>query len=295
MTTISAKIIADSINGSGNRLTTMELRYPRCIHSEFMTHRVFSRNSASSRAIPVAKLIESIRKDPFIPLVWGKNQKGMQGGEECNEMVINNDRPFKKVWTREEAWLDAMAQVIDWAERFSNAGYHKQIVNRLLEPWMHITVCVSATEWSNFLALRDHEAAEPHMRMLARKVGAELRGSLPNLVEVGDWHLPYITEEERLSVPQGALFLLARISAARCARTSYLLHDGERPTDVDDVALYERLAKDRPMHASPLEHQATPDRPYTGGEAGSRWQTPEEHGNFTGWRQFRKMHDGERQ
>lgn len=288
MTTISAKMIADSISPTGHRLTTMELRYPRCIHSEFMTHRVFSRNSASSRAIPVAKLIESIRRDPFIPLVWGKNQKGMQGGEDCNEPVAIG-------MSREEAWLHSMELAILMAEKFMEAGYHKQIVNRLLEPWMHITVCVSSTTWTNFLTLRDHDAAEPHMRMLARAVGAALRGSTPRPVGIGDWHLPYVTEDERRDMPPTAMGLLARVSAARCARTSYLLHDGERPTDADDIGLYERLAKDRPMHASPLEHQAAPDWPYTGGEAGSRWQTPEEHGNFTGWRQFRKMHEGESQ
>lgn len=293
MTTISAKIIADSINESGNRLTTMELRYPRCIHSEFMTHRVLSRNSASSRAIPVAKLIESIRRDPFVPLVWGKNQKGMQGGEECNEEVsflATVEGDFVQVLgSREDAWLKAMDNAINTAEAFAEAGYHKQIVNRLLEPWMHITVCVSGTQWSNFLALRDHEAAEPHMQMLARKIGAGLRGSEPRRLDIGDWHLPYVTDEERRGVASSALHLLARVSAARCARTSYLLHNGERPTDADDVALYERLAKDRPMHASPLEHPATPDN----GDRETVWHYPDQHGNFVGWRQFRKMHEGE--
>lgn len=155
MTTISATIIADSIGAQNHRLTTMLLRYPRCIHAEFMAHRVFSRNASSSRAIPVERLIADVERDPFVPLHWGKNQKGMQAHEECDASLSLKDLGTGELWSinREEAWLNLMEEAVRVAKAFSDAGYHKQIVNRLLEPWAHINVLVTGTQWSNFLAL----------------------------------------------------------------------------------------------------------------------------------------------
>lgn len=181
MTTISAQTILRSRHSQrpDKVLSTLLLRYPRWIHAEFMTHRVFSRNAASSRAIPIKKLIQDVMENPAIPLFWGKNQKGMQANEECHALVEFGEEwvdtgigllPDTKRLAREEAWLLARNQAVNAAEAFMNAGYHKQIVNRLLEPFAHITVLVSATEWENFLELRDHKDAEPHIRMLAQEI-----------------------------------------------------------------------------------------------------------------------------
>ena len=82
---MEVKVIADSISESGKRITTFQLKYPRFIHSEVMTHRVFSRNASSSRAIPVKKMIEQVRNNPAMPIHWGANQSGMQAKNELNE------------------------------------------------------------------------------------------------------------------------------------------------------------------------------------------------------------------
>ncbi len=292
MTTISAAVIADSIGPESPRLTTMLLRYPRCIHAEFMTHRVFSRNASSSRAIPVERLIADVERDPFVPLHWGKNQKGMQANEECDEPITLTDIGTNEQWQvdREEAWLNLMADAVRIARAYSKAGYHKQIVNRLLEPWAHINVLVTGTQWSNFLALRDHKDAEPHIQLLAKEVRKAFEGSVPKKLGMGEWHLPFVEEWDRTQM-LGTTQLrsnetLIKVSVARCARTSYLTYEGSKPTIEQDLALYERLVGSEPLHASPAEHQATPDRLKT---IGSGWSKEHLHGNLLGWQQFRKM------
>lgn len=140
--TISAIVIADTISPAGKRITTLQLRYPRMVHSEFMTHRVFSRNASSSRAIPVERLIEDVLRDTAMPIHWGKNQPGMQARKKHDAPVLL-DGTFV---SNENAWLAARDQAIEAARAFTKAGYHKQIVNRLLEPFAHINVVVTATE-----------------------------------------------------------------------------------------------------------------------------------------------------
>jgi thymidylate synthase ThyX len=263
MTTISAKIIADS-SAQGSRVTTMQLRYPRCIHAEFMTHRVFSRNASSSRAIPVKRLIQDVLGDPFIPCHWGKNQKGMQADEECHSLL-------KDMTTREDAWLSARDNAVAAAQSFNDAGYHKQLVNRLLEPFAHINVVVTSTQWSNFFALRDHPDAEPHIALLAQAMKQALSDSRPTELKHLDWHLPYVSEEEQsyLSV-DGAL----AVSVARCARVSYMTHDGQVPNIKEDIDLAQKLLGSTPLHASPAEHQAQVNYTSKGlycGNLGSGW------------------------
>ncbi len=271
--TITATIIADSISLEGSRLTTMSLRYPRFIHAEFMTHRVFSRNASSSRAIPVERMIRDVMEDPATPVHWGANQKGMQASEECDNLVFLNDEEKKP----EAAWRWARIQAIQAARAFSEAGYHKQVVNRLLEPFGHISVVVTATEWDNFFALRCHPDAEPNIQVLARAIRQEMDHSHPRTLRPGHWHLPYLTADEAVSLwgtctPRE----LALISAARCARVSYLNHDGSSP-DVDkDLALAHTL--EASGHMSPFEHQA-----YASSDPRDGW------GNFKGWAQFRKQ------
>ena len=254
MTTIIAKSILASRNALdlSKRIDTLLLRYPRCIHAEFMTHRVFSRNAASSRAIPVKKLIQDVINDPFVPLYWGENQKGMQAGEEINTQVWLKDHSL----TREEAWEKAMWAAIHMAEAFDKAGYHKQIINRLLEPFSHITVVVTSTQWSNFLALRDHPDAEPHIQILAKRIREALDGAQVEILNPGVWHLPFVSPEEHFEYTTEQLKIL---SVARCASTSYKTVDGFDMTLERASEIYEKLIGQSPMHASPFEHQAQAD------------------------------------
>lgn len=256
MTTISAKVIADSVaEDTRIRLLTFELRYPRFVHAEFMTHRVFSRNASSSRAIPVKRLIATVLHDMAEPVHWGKNQPGMQAREELSGWRLAAARLL---------WRSAGRAAVMFARGMSALGAHKQIVNRLIEPFSHITVVVTATEWENFFALRLHEDADPTIRELAYVMDCVVRASTPQVLKPGQWHLPYAADESR------------EASAARCARTSYLTHDGRRPAAADDLALFQRLAAANPPHLSPVEHQATPS-----GDL-------EFHKNFRGWIQFRE-------
>lgn len=286
MTTISATSILSSRHAiTGDRLDTLLLRYPRCIHSEFMTHRVFSRNAASSRAIPVAKLIADVESDPFVPLVWGANQKGMQAGEACDALV-----PFRNdLVPRDAAWLRARDNAVRIAEAFSKAGYHKQIVNRLLEPFAHITVVVSSTTWENFLALRDHPDAEPHIQMLAREVRKALDGAQTYVLQPGWWHLPFISSTERAELSNEDC---KRLSVARCASTSYKTVDGFDMDLARASEIYNKLAKADPIHASPFEHVAQADEVIGGGS----WCCVhgDQHRNFTGFRQLRAIIEQEK-
>ncbi len=290
MTTISAEVVVDSVHyDGGHRLTTMQLRYPRCIHAEFMTHRVFSRNASSSRAVPVKRLIQDVLDDPYVPLYWGKNQRGMQAESECNEQV-SSDHSGALVGfqlNREHAWTLAKNNAVVVARAFDEAGYHKQLVNRLLEPFSHINVVVTATEWANFFALRCHEDAEPHIRMLAEAMCDAYIGSAPQHLGVDEWHLPYVEDavdwDSEVSVRNAIKY-----SAACCAGVSYKTVEGA-PMDLDRAfAIYDKLVGSAPIHASPCEHQARPDFILSSGEGWFVWNKPELHGNFVGWVQYRK-------
>lgn len=284
--TITAKVIADSICPQGNRLTTMQLRYPRFIHAEFMTHRVFSRNASSSRAIPVEKMIQDVLDDPAMPVSWGSNKPGMQAGDDVQPWLLQGpcewDDDTKDVvkgqvffQTPADLWLIARDRAVGVAKEMVRRGLHKQVVNRLLEPFGHITVIVTATEWNNFFDLRRHPDADPTMRALANAMWDEMQVSEPVFRQVGEWHLPYHDgnwDWKRVDTNE-----IAMISAARCARVSYLNHDGTKPDVKKDLALAERLLSSK--HMSPSEHQAR----VTGDDGTAFW------GNFTGWDQFRKM------
>lgn len=292
--TISAKIIADSISDQGIRLTTFQLRYPRFIHAEFMTHRMFSRNASSSRAIPVERLIADIENDPIYPSFWGSNKPGMQAGAECETYVEAFESALLE--TREQAWTRARDAAIVSARAFAKSGYHKQIVNRLLEPFSHINVVCTATDYNNFYTLRRHSDAQPEMRILADAMFDAQEESVSQLLLPGEWHIPYVTDDEIYGTRLNENTLI-KISIARCARVSYLTHDG-RPPDIDaDIALYNKLAVSTPLHASPAEHQATPDDIREGITNGDIthfiWNKPYHHGNFNGWIQFRKTLNNE--
>lgn len=306
MTTITARTVLRSRNASApdRVLSTLLLRYPRFIHAEVMTHRAFSRNAASSRAIPVARMIDDILADTAMPLHWGKNQKGMQAESEFDgfEGYVRNpwhngQTPRGSILSPQQAWTAARDKAIDMARSFEATGYHKQVVNRLLEPFMHITVLVSATEWGNFLELRDHEDAEPHIAMLAREVRACLDDeSTVQTLQPGEWHLPFVGNEDWEGIPHQGPFgtdaelaLARKLSVARCASTSYRTVDGFDMTLDRAVALHDKLVGARPQHASPCEHVAQVDG-WDDGEPGSyapHWPNASQHGNFTGFRQYR--------
>ena len=260
-------ILADSQHPeTGSRLTTFELTYPRFIHSEFMTHRKFSRNSASSRAIPTKILLDQVKNHPVIPIHWGRLQSGMQAFEELNGVSALECK---------QGWLYLRDAAVQTVERMYALKLHKQIANRLLEPWMWITVVATSDErgLKNFFKLRCHEAAEPQIQKLAYMMLQEYSESVPRTLEIGQWHSPYSDD--------------IVVSVARCARLSYLNQlgkevDGKRVpwSKADDYALHDRLAE--MGHWSPFEHQAECCNPLIGGS------------NFCdGWFQYRKTFVGE--
>lgn len=289
-----AKILLDSISPAGRRLTTWVLTYPRFVHAELMTHRLFSRNSASSRAIPNEKLRKMVAEDPALPVWWGKNQSGMQAREELSDVgEVYPSRPGDlgtgglTISPRAEAkreWLRARDLMLEASERLAKIGLHKQLCNRLIEPWMFITVVVSATSFDNWFHLRDHRDAQPEIAEIARMMHALYKESVPVTRTI---HRPFI-EDDDVRVAHGMAEtdeVIKKVSVGRCARVSYLTHDGKRDLR-EDIALHDKLLagrdSDDPMHMSPFEHVADAlDDPN------------EQSGNFRGWKQYRKMIPGE--
>jgi thymidylate synthase ThyX len=298
-----AKVLADSLSPAGFRLTTLEATFPRFVLAEFNTHRVFSRNSASSRAIPIAKQLRRVLEDPYVPIEFGSNQPGMQAGPALSDakgdaaerewlgarddavrrvlgliadpQTISADDDLLEILQRVEAAIRDRAQPPEWL------NVHKQVANRLLEPFMWHTVIVTATEWDNFWNLRCHPDAQPEIRLIAEQMHAAMAGSGPSELEQGEWHLPLVRPEDREQV--ASIEDLIKISAGRCARVSYLTHAGKRDLDAD-IQLHDRLLESG--HMSPLEH---PAQPLTDAElAEGEWS-----GNFRGWRSYRKLIPGE--
>lgn len=268
MTTISAKVIEDSVSEAGARLTTLQLTFPRIILPEFNTHRVFSRNASSSRAIPVARCVDMALEDPFVPVRFGLNQPGMQAKDE--------NLPEAAAIRALEVWEEMMDACARGVRELGQLGVHKQWANRPLEWFSHSHVVLTATEFDNWTSLRLHKDAQPEIYELANQIGRARNQSVPRLLKLGEWHLPYILEEERDG--RFDLFQLKAMSSARCARVSYKLHDGTNPTPEKDLALFHDLVGSDPMHASPVEHQATPYH-------FNAWT--KETKNFKGWIPFR--------
>lgn len=277
----AAKVISDSVTLNGDRLTTMECTFPRYVLAEFNTHRVFSRNSASSRAIPVQKRIDAVMEHPFIP-EFGANQPGMQAGE-----VIAEAEEAEKVW------LEARNAAVKQAQAMLNLGVHKQVANRILEPFCWHTIIVSSTEWDNFFkqrSLHHTDKADPSIAIVATMMEDLLKESIPTVRTGTNWHTPYFGDQGgHESDPEDAKVLadeqdlhlqdvIKWISAARCARVSYETHDGVRDLD-KDLGLYnDTLAKYG--HWSPMEHVA---QPFTNCKTG----------NFSGWKQLRAYLEAE--
>lgn len=281
------KIIEDSLSPRGKRLTTITATYPRFIHSEIMTHRDRARNAASSRAIPFPVMCQRIEADPVVPLMWPHEQSGMQGGHEIPEHLQEMARSI---------WREAMADATKHAKRLHNIGatylaeanytgqpdieyhksikIHKSLPNRIIEPWMWITIVMTATEWANFFRLRCHPDAEIHFQKIAGMIRDAMQSSTPRECKYGDWHLPFIQPDEY----GNEIEVLAKASTARCARVSYLTHEGVRDIG-KDIATFDRLCQGSGFgHWSPHEHvaQAMESETFRSGP-------------FIGWRQFRKQ------
>ena len=277
---ITAEIIEDSVANAdcgpiGKRLTTFRLTYPRFVHAELMTHRVFSRNASSSRAIPIRKMLAAVWSNPAMPVYWGANQAGMQARKELEGF---------RLWLAKQVWRKSRYLALATAWSLDKIGLHKQIANRILEPWGHITVVVSATEFANWFVLRTHPDAQPEIRELAVQMEYLYRNSLPTELDPGEWHLPFVRSFERVLPIMDQI----KISVARCARTSYLTHDRKESSIDADIALHDKLVVSQPMHASPAEHQARPDSFVFEG-----WSNPGLHGNLVGFIQYRKTLPGE--
>ncbi len=255
----SARVLLDSVSTIGVRLTTLEVTFPRFVLAEFNTHRLFSRNSASSRAVPTSKLIERVERDPVLPLEWGRNKAGMS----ASELLSTQETQAANC-----VWLQARDDAVARARRLLELNVHKQELNRLLEPFLWHTVIVTATQWENFFELRCAPNAQPEIRQAALCMRDAIATSHPGSVALGGWHTPLLDPDE-IDLD---LEVRKRVSAARCARVSYLTHQGRREIE-KDLELYERLRSDR--HLSPFEHVATP--------AGD----VEFHANFRGWIQMR--------
>lgn len=246
-----AVVEASKNMNTGKEIYTYCLRYWRAIHAEVMTHRVFSRNASSSRAIPVAKLIADVRNNPAMPIFVGKNQPGMQAREEV-------DAETRAKFDAE--WLELANINADFAERWAiEYNIHKQVANRVLEPFGWITVVLTSTEWDNWYALRDHKDAQPEIQDLAQTMRKARAATQPRhishftLQDARSWHLPFVTMEERRKYP---VLELLQMSTARCARTSYNNHDQSAPDVLKDIKLHDDLVVAEPIHASPSEHQA---------------------------------------
>lgn len=266
--TTKARVILDSSSATGPRLTTLEVTFHRFVLAEFNTHRLFSRSSASSRAIPVEKMLQRVMDNPAWPIYWPSERPGMNGGDELEgQDLIDAKLLFERIWrfTTEEIQY----YIKNHPEK--SHRLHKSLINRRLEPDVWHTVIVTSTDWTNFFNLRCHKDAQPEMREAAEEIYRAIFTSTPKRVELGDWHTPYIQEDE-LDLP---IQTKLKVSGARCARVSYLTHDGVRSIE-EDINLFDRLRKAEPKHSAPFEHVATPAQ-----------KNDKVLGNFRKWHQLR--------
>lgn len=278
----SVEVLEDSVNLYGDRLTTFKLTFPRFILAELNTHRMFSRNSASSRAIPpddtydedgniVKKgLITKVKEDPFVPLTFNSRVKGMGVGAALDEASSGR---------AESVWRDAAQQAVYLSQELCDIGLDKSRINRLLEPYMWHTAIVSATDWANFYALRNHLGAQPEFQMLAAMMQDAHEASEPVRMSQG-WHLPMVSAEERQNASPLDWDKLKKTSAGRVARVSYDTQDNFEPQSAS-VERADALANNG--HFSPFEHVA---RPITEREAKAATELVE---NYRAWCEFYKQ------
>lgn len=239
---VEARVLLDSRNPWGERLTSFILRYPRFIHSEMMTHRALSRNAASSRAIPTHRMIANVRENGAVPEYWGSKKAGMQSGEQLEGEDLEACK---------QIWHAAKMRAILASDDLSDRGLHKSLANRVIEPWVPYTALFSGTDWPHFFRLRAHPKAQPEFQVLAYRMLDAYLKSTPQPLQWGDWHIPF---GDRMD-PEWPLDTQLKVAIARCARTSYETFDGEIVLE-KDLDLYADLMENDPMHASPAEHVA---------------------------------------
>lgn len=307
---ISATVLLDSVTPEGVRLLTFENEKPRIILAEENTHRALSKNSASSRAIPFAKMAEQLKGRP---VRFGQANPGMQDKGEDFDALING-------YTAEEWWHLAMLSAKNFSEAFYDAGYHKQVYNRLTEPFQMMKTVMSGTEWNNYFWLRDDNAADPTIAEVAQCMRVARESSTPMMLYPGEWHLPYVErwrdgsgilhygiEHDNGGTVELTLEQAIKVSAARCAAVSFRNVDyGLEKSE----QVHARLVGDERKHSSAMEHQATPMKKADlwNGEAVNvpqfpdTWEDGISHlskdrslwsGNFRGWIQYRKTIPGE--
>lgn len=265
---IECQVIADSVMG-GTRITSVQVKYPRFILPQLNTHRVFSRSTASSRAVPTAKLIEMVRNEPVVPVHWGQNQAGM---------VAEQQLDIGRAAAAESVWMEAAYFAANTAQLLADIGVHKQVVNRILEPFMWAETIITATEWDNFFKLRLADDAQPEIQALAKAIKKAMDESIA-VERVA--HLPYLRGDENDCL-RWTYEQRAKISAARCARVSYLNHNKQMPSVDEDFALADRLIE--AGHMSPFDHQAM----FNNGE---RYRN--ENRNFRDWKPYRAILEDE--
>lgn len=244
----ACRVLADSISPYGHRLTSFEVTFPRIVLAEVNTHKMVSKSSASSRAIPVEKRIAAVEADPFVPAQFGRNKKGMQHDEVLDGADASDARLM---------WFNVMNAAISNGRGMAKLGVHKQLANRILEPFSWHTAVLTATDWDNFFHLRVNPAAQGELCRAAEMMQEALAKSEPRPINYGDWHLPYVEPDEAFDLEVKGLNV-TQISAARSARVSYLNQNGVRDVQ-DDLDLYGRLVA--PGHMAPLEHVARPMTP----------------------------------
>lgn len=310
---ITAKVICDSISETGKRITTFELEYPRYIHCEILTHRMLSKNCSSSRAIPIEKMLGYIENNMAVPVYLGRNKSGMQAVEE-----IEDKESALRFWKDSFVWVKSTVNIL------TEIGLHKQIANRLTEPYQMMKVVVTATEWDNFFNLRIDKDAQPELVMLANKMFNAMQGSTPKTLKAGQWHLPYVDSIESDEKPVvssrdndqycfltdndgnnlGEIYLedAIKISVASCAAVSYRT---ENMTLAKADKIFDMLINAENLHSSPFEHIAKPTHyanksTMVNEQSPVTWEDGITHmkrsgelcsGNFTGWIQYRHLLD----
>ena len=266
-TNITAKVICDSISEQGIRLTTFEIEYPRIVMSEFNTMRAISKNSSSSRAIPVSKMLEHTKNINLKPVYFGSKKSGMQAGDELQGDALDKVKLL---------WEEALDYASYYSETLDRLGVAKEVCNRLVEPFQLVKVVCTATDWDNFFNLRLHPDADPNICMLAYKMYQAMQKSKPIELKVGEYHLPYVGvdrwgEELKYYVIETSfdddqsygmkyekyltLEQAIKLSAASCASVSYRT-EGMTLEKADKI--FDMLIKAEVVHSSPLEHCATP-------------------------------------
>ena len=298
----SCRIERDSINTTGDRLISYVVQYPRTVIAEQRTHRRnyisndsweevswdqwsttedISKNSASTRAIPTKKMLESVSKDPYIPK-WTLNQKGMQGE------YISDDL---KIAEANNVCLEMLNTIIEGVEQLEYLGIHKQDAGRYIEPWSWTTQILTSSRWDNFFALRCHKDAYPPFRTIARMMFLARRKSTPVKLEYGQWHLPFVPLEQQMNFDwkpdlfEDEHFELPDLIKYSVARTAWMSYESSDKDGSHEkmIATYDRLMKEPPFHVSPCEAQATPFC------RDIKEYVEQYRSNLTGWLQCRKL------